>query len=104
MKTYLVTLHGSNLVKFGRTKNIKSRTQQIKTSNPFIKSVVSVDGDFESFIHRCLNEFRVTGEWFDLGDLNEKEIENLFASLIQIRTKSINDCEAVSKYLNLTNY
>jgi hypothetical protein len=98
MNTYVVILNNSNLVKVGRSKDLKSRIRQIKTANPFVSEILYTEGDYENYIHRCLSHTSIIGEWFDVGNCNKEE---LFECLMNIREESSNDCEAVFKFKDL---
>lgn len=105
MKTYILTMSNSNLVKVGKSKRIEDRLFQHQTSNPFISDSLIFNGDYESYIHRCLDRFRIKGEWFDLSEFitNEWNVldisKDLFKDLIIHRDYFDNDCEAI-EYLS----
>jgi hypothetical protein len=98
MKTYIIRLNNSKLIKIGRTTDIDSRIRNIKTANPFVNEVVYYEGDIERYLHRCLSMFRVRGEWFDI-DLNEEDFKLVFNNLIETLKNSKDECDAVSKVI-----
>ena len=101
METYCITLNNSNLIKIGRTVNLETRVRQIKTGNPFVKDVYYLSGDYENYIHRCLIDSRIKGEWFDVGDVS---VIDLLDMLIHIRKNSEDDCDAVLKFKTLIDH
>ena len=80
---------GGNLVKIGRTGDIRSRHNQISTSSPYdcwkiwgVYSPLLNSRQIESSLHQWFGEFRTNREWFiiptlDLWDF-EKKFEVLF--------------------------
>ena len=85
---YVYVIQAGVFFKIGRTKNIKSRLSQMKTSNPHELRVVGlkvVDSpDIEEFLlHREYEHHRVRGEWFKfsfkqvLELLSKHDFENL---------------------------
>ena len=95
--TYVIVLDNSNLIKIGKSKTLNDRVRQIKTANPFVKTIHTIAGDYESYLHRCLSGLRYKGEWFKL---EENKVKDVIESLIHIRLNSFSDCEAVNKFLN----
>ena len=101
MKTYLVTLKNSTLVKIGKSKSIKARFNQIQVCNPFVKTRHYVDGDFERYLHFVFSDYRKVGEWFDFGELTTEQMLDTVMVAIEYRRRfenNINSCDAVNDY------
>jgi len=69
---YFLVADELNLVKIGRTKDVKKRVDFINTSSPVELELVSVlrgiDPIQEQLIHEKFKVLRVRGEWFHLSD------------------------------------
>lgn len=66
---YVIRKPGDTLYKIGFSKNVQSRMKQLGLDyKPEIVHLVSSDHAFfaEQFLHCCMNEWRVEGEWFAL--------------------------------------
>ena len=50
--------------KIGRSINVMERLRQLRTGNPFIKTILIQDFDCEYFLHQHLRKYRVQKEWF----------------------------------------
>jgi hypothetical protein len=101
MKTYLVTLNNSTLVKIGKSKSIKARYNQIKVCNPFVKSFDYIDGDFERYLHFVFQDFRECGEWFDFKNLTKNQILEIISIAIDYRKMhkdEVNTCDASNDF------
>lgn len=69
---YFLVANELNLVKIGRTNDVKKRVDFINTSSPVELELVSVlrgvDPIQEQLIHEKFKVFRTRGEWFHLSD------------------------------------
>jgi hypothetical protein len=101
MKTYLVTLTNSTLVKIGKSKSIEARFNQIKVCNPFVKSFDYIDGDYEKYLHLVFSDLRERGEWFNFEKLNKEQILEVVTVAVEHRKnfkECENSCDAVNDY------
>lgn len=63
---YLIT--DGRGVKIGRSKNPQKRLKELKTANPSKMEIVCVirnKGFLEKTLHRCFDDIRLEGEWFE---------------------------------------
>ena len=54
--------------KIGKSINYNERLRQLKTSNPFIKTILLHSFDCEYFLHFHLKNYKVKNEWFCIND------------------------------------
>jgi len=54
--------------KIGKSINYNERLRQLKTSNPFIKTILLHSFDCEYFLHFHLKDYKVKNEWFCIND------------------------------------
>ncbi|MEW2393036.1 GIY-YIG nuclease family protein [Streptomyces venezuelae] len=73
MRTYVIGIEGSSLVKIGQTSvEPRERRGALQTGLPFELTLLwSVLGDYEAQLHERFAEYRVRGEWFDLSPLGD---------------------------------
>ena len=66
MLTYIIQMESPEaFVKFGRTKNIRSRIKTLSNGVPWpIREVALIDGDMESELKETFAADHVRGEWF----------------------------------------
>jgi hypothetical protein len=68
---FLYIIKGKKMYKVGRTRDLKSREQNIKSNNPSIKMIASLKTTLrdamekEKQIHSILNKYQLSGEWFE---------------------------------------
>ena len=62
--------HVSLYFKIGRTVNYNERLRQIRTANPFIKTVLIQSFDCEYYLHKKLKKYKVQNEWFCINTKN----------------------------------
>ncbi len=79
--TYL--MYDGRLYKIGRSMNVKSRLNSIKTSNPFCKLIHFGVGASESYLHERFSNKRVVREWFDLSKDEVDECVDLLQTNIK---------------------
>ena len=73
-----------NHYKIGRSKNVKSRLNNLQVGNPKTMQLVGLinyvdDVTYEKQLHKRFNEFRIRGEWFKLPTHKEHELLLLFS-------------------------
>ena len=71
---YLIHAEGTSRYKIGRSVNPISRMSDIQKQAPYplkiVKSFWTLDAIAdEAYLHKCYAEYRVFGEWFELGGL-----------------------------------
>ncbi|MER6218923.1 GIY-YIG nuclease family protein [Streptomyces sp. NPDC001674] len=73
IKTYVIGMAGSPIVKIGQTSSTATlRMKQLQTAYPAeLFPVLEVEGDFEKALHKRFAGHRVRGEWFDLAPLGD---------------------------------
>lgn len=69
MNVYI--LQGGDSFKIGKANNVKKRISNIQVSCPFPVSLIAIKAtenaeEVEREIHRFLNNYRVSGEWYNL--------------------------------------
>lgn len=65
-KTYIVRHPLTQLIKIGKSLNPDNRIRTLSTqSGAILKTLLIIDSDIESELHKKFCEFRVCGEWFD---------------------------------------
>lgn len=77
----------NNLFKIGRTKNIKDRLEKLSTGCPFPLEVCDKirchDTEWlEQMIHKKLEPYRLSGEWFRIPENHMLEFIKFFKELI----------------------
>lgn len=72
--TYLIKDIDRNLIKIGKTCDIKKRMKALRCSNPSITLIAITNCDIELELHKRYIAKRHLGEWFNLSDDNIKEI------------------------------
>lgn len=72
--TYLAIDQLSKEIKVGKTFDIKTRENVMRTANPRLKIFAKVDKDIESEVHENLKNKRVIGEWFKLSANDLKRV------------------------------
>ena len=67
---YLAIDEQHGYVKIGRSKNPKHRATSIKTSNPFVKKMLTYELPFwcEQVLHDFFSGRKIENEWFDFND------------------------------------
>ena len=60
--------------KIGKTINFKERQRQLKTANPFIKTILLQDFDCEYFLHQKLKENKYKNEWYSIESKSIKDV------------------------------
>lgn len=73
--TYLVS--DGRLYKIGKSKDVYSRINQLKTSNPLIELVHVIDKDVENMLHKQFANKSFSREWFNLSESDIKYIKSL---------------------------
>ena len=69
--------------KIGKSINYNERFRQLKTSNPFIKTILLQDFDCEYFLHSNLKDYKVKNEWFCINEVSTpKEVAIIIRFLI----------------------
>lgn len=93
MKTYFIKNAINSYVKIGKSKNPEKRLIQIQSQCNFLKLELfhTIDGDYETKLHRCFKHFRKEGEWFDIPQLDKEMIENTVSNYKIIKPKHTND-------------
>lgn len=75
MYTYIIKSH--DLHKIGKAKDVKKRMKEFSTGNPSIELIKTIDGDYESYLHKNYKDKRVVGEWFKLTNEDINNIDKL---------------------------
>lgn len=68
---YLIRDYKSNAVKIGRSDNPAKRVAELQTGNPYPLELLysfSADPSLEQIIHKELQEYALSGEWFQYCD------------------------------------
>ena len=78
---FIYLIKSNNMYKIGKTKNIKTRIQSIKTSTPFLLEIVHTQKyinyhKIEKHLHTEFKDKRVSGEWFNLTENDIEYIKN----------------------------
>jgi hypothetical protein len=69
--------------KIGKSINYNERLRQLKTSNPFIKTILLQGFDCEYFLHFHLTDYKVKNEWFCINEATTpKEVALIIRPLI----------------------
>jgi hypothetical protein len=69
--------------KIGKSINYNERLRQLKTSNPFIKTILLQGFDCEYFLHFHLKDYKVKNEWFCINEATTpKEVALIIQPLI----------------------
>lgn len=79
---YFVADEKDKHIKIGRTRDVKSRVGQLKTSNPYKLHIVKVirGTDVQELdIHKMFQVYRVNGEWFEFNEEIRNYIDTLNA-------------------------
>ncbi|MCT7958858.1 GIY-YIG nuclease family protein [Laspinema palackyanum] len=79
---FVYVIRSGNLVKIGRTNNLKRRLRQLSTMNSkeleLICSISTGDSvTLEKQLHQQFKQFRQHGEWFDLPDESVQWLKSL---------------------------
>ena len=79
--------------KVGKTINTDERFRQIRTANPFIKTILLIDFDCEYYLHKSLQKYHLTNEWFSVDCTDVKSLAKMIMPHIinyeeTIRTKA----------------
>lgn len=100
---YFIRNKANNLLKIGRTQNLKTRFKNIESSFKFCGVEINlnielfIECDFslklEKYLHEKYNNKRKIGEWFDIKNINIKQID-----------KYIKECEDNITKINLETY
>lgn len=77
--------------KIGKSINYKERLRQLRTANPFIKSILLQDFDCEYFLHFHLKKYKVKNEWFCINEATT--VEDVCKIIMPL----------ITNYLNLRN-
>lgn len=102
--SYVYIIECGNMYKIGKAENVIERFKQLQTGNPFPMRIVKVYQtplayNLETYIHKQLQDYRQTGEWFNLLGIeqvdsiverfnNELETKMMLKDLKQINEKS----------------
>ena len=100
IKTYILFMplpdNKLTLFKIGKSKDIKSRLRQHKSSNPLITSVYIFDDNVEKYLHWCFEDHRMfedkKREWF-YSNLNQQKILDLITDAYKYLLQSDECCE-----------
>jgi hypothetical protein len=76
------------LFKIGKSINVKSRLNQIKTGNPFIKLIDYSNNISEELLHDCFKNERIKGEWFEL---NQNDVDFILLKFNNNKKYTISD-------------
>ena len=81
-KTYITIMDGLPnyerlYFKVGKTINTDERFRQIKTSNPFIKTILLFNFDCEYYLHKSLKKYHLTKEWFTIDCTDVRTLANI---------------------------
>lgn len=66
--TYLIRCLKNNLVKIGKSSDVKRRLNQIKSEEGQCYMIGYCDKNIEQQLHRAYKEQNIRGEWFDLSN------------------------------------
>ena len=77
---YLLKDDFRGLHKIGRAKNIQNRISQLKTANSGVSLVAHWEAGkhFESELHSMFDDFRSSGEWFNLSSEHINQVHEFF--------------------------
>ena len=84
---YIYLLECHNTYKIGITDNIRRRMNQLDTKPFKLNLVVQTNKlikdayKWERFLHEKYNKHNIDGEWFNLNDIQIKDIKEFFANL-----------------------
>lgn len=84
-KTYLLKSKG-NTYKIGKSKDISTRLKSLKTANPFIELLISIDKDIEEELHAKYSKNNIAGEWFKF---NKEEIQEVIKHFKEYTPKAL---------------
>lgn len=74
LKTYIALDKVCDICKIGKTTDLRKRLSSLKTSNKDIEYLFVIEKDIEKEMHEILKDFRIEGEWFDIGKSNISKI------------------------------
>lgn len=94
MKTYLVKCLNTGTYKIGHSQNYKSRFNQLKTANPFIE-LIGLSEISEKKLHILYDEYRFSGEWFNIPIEKQNELLGYFKPVknIEFNVEKFIGCE-----------
>ncbi len=74
--THLYVLSCGNRLKIGVTGNIEQRIKKLSTGNPDVIKLEYIEERYkphkaEKYLHRQLQAYRVSGEWFEGISINQ---------------------------------
>lgn len=75
-QTYLVLDEATGYTKIGKSKDIHTRLQIIKTHVPLCQLIGYITDDVEKELHARYSDKKIKGEWFNLSDKDIQDIEN----------------------------
>ena len=73
IKTYLMT-DSSGYIKIGKTTDVYKRFLSMRTGNPTLKIIASLEKDIETELLLKFKDKKISGEWFSL---DKEELHNL---------------------------
>lgn len=78
-QTYLVMDEATGYTKIGKSKDIHTRLQIIKTHVPLCQLIGYIAADVEKELHARYHDKRIKGEWFNLNSDDIQEIEKIYS-------------------------
>lgn len=105
MYTYILKSH--DLYKIGKANNVQNRLRSIKTGNPYVELIQTINGNYEKYLHHKYKEKRIIGEWFSLSTadlayiIQENMPENEDVVTTQYSKRQPNEeCPCEKRYLS----
>ena len=68
--------------KIGKTINHKSRFRQLRTANPFIKTILLHNFDCEYYLHKCFKDYHLINEWFVMESKDIKDLAKVLTPFL----------------------
>lgn len=78
-RTYLVFDEATGYTKIGKSKDIHTRMQALRTHAPQIQLIGYIESDVEKELHEYYSGKRIKGEWFSLDDIDVQDITNKYS-------------------------
>lgn len=77
MITYFIKNSVNGLIKIGKSTDVAVRMKALSGQWPFIKFTIfhTINGNYEKAFHDLYREYRVKGEWFNLGNITKRQLE-----------------------------
>lgn len=96
---YFIRQMGTNMYKIGRSYDVNTRIKQLQTGSPCELEIVEVFlckdcATLEKTLHKYADEYKTTGEWFNLTDKQFDECRNkarMFIGIIHEKIEKSND-------------